>query len=296
VDLDVFIITIFCIVEDALDAILKDKRIRERGPNPTIMDSEVITMEIVGEFLKLCQDIEIYRYFKRYYAHFFPALKKVHRTTFTRQASNLWKVKQMLWEYLLTQIEYDPTLAIVDSMPIYACQFARAYRCIRFGGEAAYGHDTLVRQTFYGFRLHMYLAWPGVIAGYSLAPANEHESKVVPEMVKKTLEILLGDRNYWVPRLKEELATDGIDLEAPFRNKSKDPYPKHSALISRIRYRIDTVFGQLTDRFNIKKVWAKDLWHLCNRLIRKILSHTMAFMLNQKLGNPFLEFERLLTA
>jgi hypothetical protein len=51
VDLDVFIITIFCIVEDALDAILKDKRIRERGPNPTILDSEIITMEVVGEFV-----------------------------------------------------------------------------------------------------------------------------------------------------------------------------------------------------------------------------------------------------
>lgn len=295
-DLDVFIITIFCIVEDMLNPILKDKRVRERGPKPTIMDSEVITMEIVGEFLKLHQDIEIYRYFKRHYSHFFPILKRIHRTTFTRQASNLWKVKQMLWEKIITQIEYDPTLAIVDSLPIYACQFARAYRCIRFGGEAAYGYDTLVRQTFYGFRLHIHLAWPGIITGFTIAPANEHETKVVPELVKKTLEILLGDRNYWNPHLKEELREHGINLQAPFRKASSDPYPEHSAFISRFRYRIDTVFSQLTDRFDIKKVWAKDLWHLCNRLIRKILSHTFSFMLNQRLGNPSLEFERLLTA
>jgi hypothetical protein len=296
VDLDKFIITIFCIVEDTLEPLPKNGNPRQRGPDPTLMDSEVMTMEIVGEFLNLCQDIQIYRYFKRHYSHFFPALKKVHRTTFTRQASNLWMVKKRLWENLLTQVEYDPTLAIVDSLPIQACQFARAYRCKRFEGKVAYGHDVLIRQTFYGFRLHVYLAWPGVITGYCLAPANEHESKAVPELVKKTLEILLGDSNYWVPLLKEELAKDDINLQATYRRKSKDPHPEHSRLISRMRYRIDTVFGQLTERFNIKKVWAKDLWHLCNRLIRKILSHTVGFLLNQKLGNPPLQLERLLIA
>jgi Transposase DDE domain. len=282
--------------DDAEKEVLDGKRLRERGPEPTVTDAEVLTMETVGEFEGICQDKKLFLYFRRHYSHFFPGLKKISRTTFTRQASNLWKVKSMLWQYLLNHIEYDPTLAIVDSMPIYACQFARAYRCIRFGGKAAYGKDILIRQTFYGFRIHVYLAWPGVITGFSLAPANEHESKVVPELVKKTLEILLGDRNYWIPRLKEELAQDGINLQAPFRKASSDPWPEHSALISRIRYRIDTVFGQLTDRFNIKKVWAKDMWHLYNRLLRKILSHTLAFMLNQKLGNPPLQFDKILTA
>lgn len=293
-DLDNIIINFFCPIDDAVKEILKGQRLRERGPNPIMADSEVLTMEIVGEFQSISQDKKIFRYFRDNFSHFFPGLKKISRTTFTRQASNLWKVKAMVWQYLLNQIEYDPTLAIVDSLPIYACQFARAYRCIRFKGKAAFGKDILIRQTFYGFRIHVYLAWPGVITGFSLAPANEHESKVVPELVKKTLEILLGDRNYWVPRLKEELAQDGINLQAPFRKAGSDPRPEHSALISRIRYRIDTVFSQLTDRFNIKKVWAKDLWHLCNRLIRKILSHTLAFMLNQKLGNPPLQFDLLL--
>jgi len=294
VDLDTFIIATYCTCSDAEKEVLKGKRLRERGPEPTVPDIEVLTMEIVGEFQGINQDKKIFRYFRDNFSHFFPGLKKIDRTTFTRQASNLWKMKLMLWQYFLNHIEYDPTLAIVDSLPIYACQFARAYRCIRFGGKAAYGKDILIRQTFYGFRIHVYLAWPGVITGLSLTPANEHETKVVPELIKKTLEILLGDRNYWSPRLKEELTHNGINLQAPFRKASSDPYPEHSAFISRIRYRIDTVFSQLTDRFNIKKVWAKDLWHLCNRLIRKILSHTLAFMFNQKLGNSPLQFDLLL--
>jgi hypothetical protein len=65
-------------------------------------------------------------------------------------------------------------------------------------------------------------------------------------------------------------------------------------LLSRFRYRIDTVFSQLTGRYCVKKVWARDLWHLTSRLVRKVLSHTVAFLLNHRTGNPPLQLEKLL--
>ena len=46
-------------------------------------------MEIVGEFLGIDTDEGIYTYLRRHYAKSFPALRGVHRTTVTRQASNL---------------------------------------------------------------------------------------------------------------------------------------------------------------------------------------------------------------
>jgi hypothetical protein len=51
-------------------------------------DSEVLTMELVGEFWKLGTDQDLYRHFRRYHTAEFPALAKVHRTTFTRQAAS----------------------------------------------------------------------------------------------------------------------------------------------------------------------------------------------------------------
>jgi hypothetical protein len=59
--------------------------------------------------------------------------------------------------------------------------FARAYRCRRFRGEAAFGKDTLIKQTFYGFRMDVRVAWPGLITHFSVAPANAHELSVLPE-------------------------------------------------------------------------------------------------------------------
>jgi hypothetical protein len=38
----------------------------------------------------------MFDYFRRHFAHFFPALRRVHRTTFTRQAANLWQLKARL--------------------------------------------------------------------------------------------------------------------------------------------------------------------------------------------------------
>lgn len=296
-DLDNLIIATYCSFDDAEKAVLQEigiAKLRRKGPQPAMTDAEVMTIEIVGELIGINQDKRLFLFFRRNYSHFFPALRKINRITFIRQAFNLWRLKEFIWQYLLRRIDYDHSLAIVDSLPLPACQFARANRCMRFFGYATYGFDVLARQTFYGFRIHVYLAWPGVITAFSVAPANVHETKAVPELVNETNVTLLGDRNYWSPELKEELSWYKIDLEAPFRKQTSDPWPERSGAISKLRYRIDTVFGQLTERFSIKKVWARNRWHLFNRLLRKVLGHTLAFMLNQELGNEPLQFELLL--
>ncbi len=290
-DLSTFIVSVFCLIDDQL----KDLgRLRGRGPAPTLFDSEVLTIEIVGALLGIDEDTKLFEYFQRHYAHYFPNLRCVHRTTFTRQAANLWKAKERLWQRLLAETPHDPGFALADSFPLPACLFARAYRCRRFRGEATFGKDTLLNQTFYGFRVHVRVCWPGVITRFLVAPANAHELSVVPELTERTSGLLVGDRNYHSPETREELATLGVELLAPYSSKKRDPTPKRSALLSRFRYRIDTVFSQLTGRYSIKRVWARDLWHLMSRLVRKVLSHTVAFLLNHRMGHPPLQLSKLL--
>ncbi len=292
-DLDDFIITVFCVVDEAVPRVTDGCRLRQRGPQPTLADSEVLTMEVVGEYLGLEQERALFAYFRRHYAHFFPALRALHRTTFVRQAANLWRLKERLWQDLLDKVPHDPTFAIIDSFPLPVCQFARAYRCRRFRGEAAFGKDTLVRQTFFGFRVHVRLEWPGVITRFCVAPANAHELRVLPALAEQSIGTLVGDHNYWSPATVAEWQPCGVDLLAPYRSAKRDPHPRWSALLSRVRYRIDTVFGQLVDRCAVKRVWARDLWHLCSRLLRKVLMHTLAVLLNVDLGNPPLHLAQL---
>ena len=295
-DLDTFIIAVFCLVDEAIPRVSGGRRLRERGPEPLLTDSEVLTMEVIGEYLGLAQDSALFAYFRQHYAHFFPALCRLHRTTFVRQAANLWRLKERLWLEVLRGVPHDEQFAIIDSFPVPVCQFARAHRCRRFRAEAAYGKDTLVRQTFYGLRVHVRVEWPGLITRFCIAPANVHELAALPALTDATSGLLVGDRNYWSPKVAAEWHQHGVELFAPYRSAKRDPHPRWSAQLSRVRYRIDTVFGQLVDRCNVKRLWARDLWHLSNRLLRKVLMHTLAVLFNVDLGNPPLQLARVVVS
>jgi hypothetical protein len=293
-DLDSLIITVFCIVDDTLMRLYSNQRLRQRGPRPQMADSEVLTIEIVGEHLGLDRERALLDYFRRHWSHYFPALRKVHRTTFTRQAANLWKVKEELWQQLLEQTGCDPRWALVDSFPVAVCRFARAPRCRTFRGVAGYGKDHTIKQTFYGFRLHVRVAWPGVITRFEVCAAEVADLAVLEDLTEQTTGSCLADRNYWSPTLHAQLAGQGVQMLVPFKKASRDPKPERSHRISSIRYRIETVFSQLTERFQIKRVWARDMWHLGSRLLRKVLAHTIGIILNRAEGREPLRLAELL--
>ncbi len=64
-DLETFITTVFCLTDDLVRA--QPQKLRQRGPAPTVADSEVLTLVLVGEFLGLSTDQGIYRYFRRHH-------------------------------------------------------------------------------------------------------------------------------------------------------------------------------------------------------------------------------------
>jgi hypothetical protein len=117
----------------------------------------------------------------------------------------------------------------------------------------------------------------------------------VPALVDDTAGFVVGNRNYSSPALTAGLRQVGLWLLAPYRWASRDPAPAASALLNRVRYRIDTVFSQLVERCHIKRVWARDAWHVWNRLLRLVLMHTLAVLFNLQLDQPPLQLARLVT-
>lgn len=288
-DINTFLIQVYCLIDDYV----KDKCIRKRGPQPSLSDSEVLSMEIIGSFMGIETDKGLYLFFKRYYGDWFPALRGIHRTTFTRQMANLCWIKEGIWRHILKYISFDPEISVIDSFPVPICRFARAYRCRCLREVAAFGRDEVARQTFLGLRAHLRICWPGVIVDFRLAPANIHELEVAEEMFDNVHGWALGDRNYWSPKLSEELLRQNLSLLTPFKKASREPTPwpiwlKHK------RYRIETVIGQLVERFHAKRTWARDAWHLYSRWLRKVLSHSVAILFCQKVGVSFLQFENLI--
>lgn len=74
---------------------------------------------------------------------------------------------------------------------------------------------------------------------------------------------------------------------------SRDPH--WVRLLQRVRRLIETVIGQLSEQFNLEKVWSRDVWHLTSHLNRKLLAHTVCLWLNRLSTFEPLQFDNLVT-
>jgi hypothetical protein len=292
---DDLILHLFCLVDDELRAAgLTD--LRARGPDPTLTDAEVLTIELAGAALGAVHDADLFRYFRRHHARAFPGLASINRTSFIRQAANLGRVKQALHARLADRLCPGPAAWLVDSFPIPTCRFSRAHYARRYYGQADYGYDHADRRIFFGFRLHLRTSLDGVILAARLTPARASEPAVVPELNPPPGSVGVGDRGYWNPALFDLLAAAGVRFHAPFQSKQRDPDPARSRRLARLRVRVETTQGQLTERFGAKRLKTKDVWHLEGRLWRAVLCHTALCHLCRRAGLPTLSHAQLLAA
>ena len=287
------LLMVFCLIDDPMKALVLT-RLRSRGPRQTTLaDSEVITIERVGEVWGLGDDQALDVSFRRSPAAEFPSLTRVHRTTFARQAANLCWAKRRLQRSWAGWLPHPREPWLVDSRPRPVCRFARARTCRRFAGQASWGFDPVAVKAFYGFRLHLRTSPDGVILAYQLAPADAAETEVIGEVVPTPPGVGLGDRNSWSPALQAAFQAVGGGLVAPFKTARYDPDPRRSHGLLKLRRRIEHAIGQLVERFDCRRIRIREIWHLEHRLVRKILSHTVAIWLNVREGHEPLQFDRL---
>jgi len=289
-----FIIFVFYCIDERLKK-AKAGRFRSRGFDPKLSDSEVISMEIVGEFLGFDTDKSIWEYFSREWRSWFPDLAS--RTTFARQAANIWNLKQLIQKQLFSEMNDSlDNVRIVDGFPIPVCHFARARRGACFKGEAGYGRCPSKNQVYYGFKGHLLITASGAISAFMLTPANIEEHRTLEELSEGVRGLVIGDKGFISKALKGRLKQQGIDLETPLKKNMKDDRaPGFVSKIKSMRRIVETVIAQLIHRFRFTKVWVRDQWHLISRLSRKLLAHTVCVFLNRKIGRSPIKFDGLLS-
>ena len=286
-----FIIFVYLIIEE-LYLIVVDQPLRTRGFPPAVTDVEIITMQIVGEFLSLDTDKSIWMYFKNNWLEWFPKLGSY--PNFCKHCANLWHINQKIMSQLNHRYGSD-NIHFIDGFPIPVCAYTRARGHKNFKEHASFSYCAAKQEKYYGFKGHIVINLSGMITGYTFAPAHCDERDVAPEITKNIYGLLRADKGYLRPELTRHLESQGIDLQTPFRKNMKDSRPKDAMrTLMKARRKIETVISQLTDRFHIQKVRAKNLWHLTHRITRKILSHTVCIVLNKKLGHSPIQFENLI--
>lgn len=135
----------------------------------------------------------------------------------------------------------------------------------------------------------------GIITAITVTQANIDERESLWDLVDGIHGTIIADKGLIGVDYKNELYQfTGINLQTAVRSNMEEKRSKNFLkwLVSKRRL-VETVIGQLTDRFQIEKIRARKLWYLTNRITRKILAHTVCACINKKIGNPPLQFELL---
>lgn len=137
-----------------------------------------------------------------------------------------------------------------------------------------------------------------MITSAILLPARPHDVNFTEELVGGFGKTILGDKGFLDP-WREELLKNryGTDLIVSKRKNMKE----QDGLIDRIKAKVcrkirkvvEIVASHLTERLSINKIRVHDLWHFQSRLMRKILTHTVAVYLNLQLQRKPLDLEGL---
>lgn len=290
-----FIITVYCLIDELLKKLENGQKIRKRGFDPALSDSEMITMEVVSEFLGIDTDKGAWEYFSTHWRFLFPAIGS--RSNFAKQAANLWAMKQCIQKMLATEFgAFSDSLHLADGFPIPVCHFRRANFSQIFSGQATYGYCASKGETYYGFKGNLLINSDGIITEITVTQANIDERESLWDLVDNVHGMIIADKGLIGVDYQNELRQfTGIDLQTAVRSnmEEKRSKPFLKWLISTRRL-VETVIGQLTDRFNIEKVRARKIWYLTNRIARKVLAHTICACINKKIGNPPLQFDLLI--
>ena len=291
-----FIVLVYCVVDDLMRSVTRGVPLRTRGFQSGLRDSEVITMLIVAEFQGIHTDKQIWEYVGRHWRAWFPKLPC--RTTFVRHAANLWRVNQLLQEALVrVLVPATEDVFIGDGVPMPICKLGRKSRCKLFRGDVAVSYCAAKKEYYFGFKGHVIISMEGVIVRATLTPANSDEREAIWELVDGLHGWLLGDKGYLSVFFKAELHRVGINLQTQVRSNMPETRPHdYLATMVRVRRLVETVIGQLTERFHLSVVRARDTWHQTARVARKLLAHTVAVFLNRSLGRETLQFDGLVAA
>ncbi|CZG60225.1 IS982 family transposase [Legionella pneumophila serogroup 1] len=190
---------------------------------------------------------------------------------------------------------FTDLLHISDGFPVPVCHFRRANFSQVFAGEATYGYCASKGETYYGFKGNVLINSDGIITGITLSQAHIDERESLWDLVDGIHGMIIADKGLIGSEYQNELREySGIDLQTAVRSNMEDKRGKHfSKWLTSTRRLVETVIGQLTERFQIEKVRARKLWYLTNRVARKVLAHTVCAYINKKMGNPPLQFELL---
>jgi len=126
-----------------------------------------------------------------------------------------------------------------------------------------------------------------MITCFPLLPARRHDVTMLDDLLDGFAGLAPADKGF-IDGVRQALLEErhGVLLVTPPRKgRAPSATPRLLKACQRIRKRVETVGSQLTERFAVARIRVHDLWHFQERLIRKLLAHTVVVFLNSATGS-----------
>jgi hypothetical protein len=285
---DLFVYT-YVLVDDAISAGAVVIAPRP-GPAPGCTDAELIAIAVVRHLLGRRSESGFLSEVRRDWPHLFPRLPC--QSEANRRTRWLWGAFIQFWRMLAGK-EPDDDCQQVDTTAIPVRHPSR----VRGGGDqwagpgndlpARFGWDAAHAEWFYGYRLAIKTDLGSrIVRAWSIVPAAVSEREVAIDLLLggPIPPDLLADKGFNGKVYTARLAAMGTALLVPPGKKDRTALPPAlRKVIAEWRNRIETTFGELTDRMELARHGAHTFWGLLTRTAATIAAHTL---LRTRLTNP----------
>jgi hypothetical protein len=277
------ITTWYVLVDDAYQHVIArlGAPLRASGPAPEMSDSEVITVSLIIETYFQGHEEVGYAFVRQYLRDLFPRLLDGDR--FNERRRRLIGLIELLRRDLRDQkLKPQERVRVVDSTPITLMTYTRGNRSQSVVGGDYFGVVTSKKSKFFGLRLHLTATPDQLIDEWLLAPAAEHDVKVLDTLVLDCRDlILVADKAYNDAELENRLwRKRRIQLLPLRRTNQKQQWPDAARrALGRVRHCVETVFSVLTTTFNVQRPRGRSLAGHVVRIATCILAHTLSFFI-----------------
>ena len=286
--------TIYVLVDDWYHAdgvrFLKGKP----GSKPIFSDSEVLTLLLAMDYLPFPGETQFLGYVRANYLALFPRL--VDQSQFNRRARALRLLLEELRRYWATRMGVaDETQFLLDSKPVPVVGYKRSKHHSQFAGSADYGRCISKKMHYFGYKLITITTLTGLPVLYELVPANTDERDAAETMVAYLADCdLFADKGFlggdWQAEIRAQ--TGNRVWTAKKVNQAQQNPLAFDRLLNSVRERIEGTFNELqnTGR-NLERLLTKTIVGLCTRVIAKMTSHVLKYLLRRDFGIDVQTFE-----
>ena len=289
-------LTIFVLVDDWYQEHANDFRKGRPGQKPEISDSEVMTVMLAMDFISFPSERQYLAYIRANHLDLFPKL--LEQSQFNRRARMVAPLHEEFRQDWLVRMGATLTCAgLLDTKPIPVVGYRRSKKRSDFLGCATYGYCASKKMYYFGYKLVAITSLEGIPLVYDLVPANTDERKAADELLDRLSGFdLFADKGFLGKAWQAEIHQHtGNAIWTPKRkNQSQQQSQVFERWINRLRLRIEGLFNEIQNvGKNIERLLAKTVLGLCSRIVAKMTSHLLKYILRFNFGIDVLTFTKI---